>query len=241
MKRRILKKKLVTNVKRNPHFFGYTRVSSIQQADNYSLSSQQEKLIIFGVPSENIYSDVKSGQNVNSRNNLKDLLKNFNPENKTTEEDLKQLKIKNMTNKTTLVVTYLDRISRNLNEGLFLIKELENLGVQFISLDMPLSNVDSSLNQLVLTLLLWLAEFQIKNTKERQKIGIQKAIEDGKYSNRENRKLTPELLKEIQARKRTGRSAKEIYKTLDISKSSYYKALKLNQLTEVKKQKDTNS
>jgi DNA invertase Pin-like site-specific DNA recombinase len=230
MRKKLLKKlektELLSKTEDKKFYYGYIRVSSVQQSDNGSLSSQREILSNFGITEQNIYSDVKSGKNVEDRIQLNNLLKIFNPENKQTADELDELKRKNQKRKTTIVVAYLDRISRNLNNGLILIKELENIGVNFIALDMPFGT-DQHLNQLVLTLLLWLAEFQIRNTKERQKIGIKNAIANGKYLGRSNRKLTTQILEEIRIRKKNGRSPIEIYKTLGISKSSYYKAIKI--------------
>ncbi|WP_394776598.1 recombinase family protein [Flavobacterium sp.] len=207
-------------------YFGYIRVSSVQQVGNGSLASQRQILRNFGVIKENIYCDVKSGTSIENRSELNKLLKIFNPENKRTVDELKELKIENQRKKATLVVAYLDRLSRSLYYGLNFIKELENLGIQFVALDIPFGT-DQHLNQLVLTILMWLAEYQIRNTKERQKIGIKNAILNGKYLMRSRRKLTPDLLEKIEFRKKQGRSPAEIYKTLGISKSSYYTALKL--------------
>ena len=56
-------------------YYGYIRVSSVQQSDNGSLSSQREILSNFGITEQNIYSDVKSGKNVEDRIQLNNLLK----------------------------------------------------------------------------------------------------------------------------------------------------------------------
>ena len=225
----IPKKQLNSSSNRKSYFFGYIRVSSIHELERYSLESQRKKLILFGVPEENIYCDVKSATTLDERLDLQRLLKTFNPEEETKEDkkaDPQRLKEKNLENKTTLVVVYLDQVFQSLKNFFSLIKRLENYGVGFISLDMP-SSSDPFINEIIFTTLLWLAEFQLKDAKEKQKIGIQKAKENGKYLDRKNRKLTPNLLDKIKTRLETGRSPIEIYKTLNISKSSYYKALRL--------------
>lgn len=40
--------------------YGYARVSSVEQTNNYSLEIQQEKLIQHGVPAENVYPETGS-------------------------------------------------------------------------------------------------------------------------------------------------------------------------------------
>lgn len=219
-----LKKNCLKAENLNPNLFGYTRVSSRQQSTNGSLLSQKKILIDFGVPLSNIFSDVKSGVRFEDRVELSFLLKKFNPENIEAEK----IKIKNEKLGTTLVVCYLDRISRNLSSGLELIKQLENMGVSFISLDMPLVDKKTpEINKLIFIILMWISEFSIKNKKERQLIGIRKAISDGKYLHRKKSKLTPELLIEIKKKLERKLSPKEIYLSLKISRSSFYTAKKI--------------
>ena len=79
----------------------------------------------------------------------------------------------------------------------------------------------------------------VRSLKIRQAEGIRKAKQNDKYSNRSNTKLTPSVLNEIKTRKSLGRSPIEIYSTLKISKSSYYKAIKLIKQEENKKQENT--
>lgn len=239
LKKELLKKKLMKKTQtqtqtqtlipeENLFFFGYTRVSSVQQSENYSLSSQREQLIRYGVPQQNIFTDIKSGTNMTDRESISVLLKKFNPENKSSETDIALLKKENIKRNTRLVVVYLDRISRNLESGLNLIKELNALGIQFVALDLPAAaGNDKLFNELIFTLMLWISEFMVRSLKIRQAEGIFKAQQNNKYSNRSNTKLTPLILNEIKIRKNLGRSPIEIYSTLKISKSTYYKALKL--------------
>jgi DNA invertase Pin-like site-specific DNA recombinase len=234
MKKEFLKKRQTPTPEQTPtpqqnlFFFGYTRVSSTQQKEGYSLTSQRERLLRYGVPQHNIFTDIKSGRNITDRENINLLLKKFNPENKSSETDIAILRKENIRRNTRLVVVYLDRISRNLESGLNLIKQLNDLGIEFVALDLPAAaGTDRLFNGLIFTIMLWVSEFMVRSLKIRQAEGIRKAQQNNKYSNRSNTKLTPSVLNEIKTRKSLGRSPIEIYSTLKISKSSYYKALKL--------------
>jgi hypothetical protein len=57
--------------------------------------SQRKILKSFGLINENIYCDVKFAKNTEDCSELNRLLKFFNPENKQTLDDLKELKVEN--------------------------------------------------------------------------------------------------------------------------------------------------
>jgi DNA invertase Pin-like site-specific DNA recombinase len=72
-----------------------------------------------------------------------------------------------------LLVTKIDRCSRNTLEFLKLQERLHKKGVRFISLDLPYS--DMAVNQLISTNLAAIATFENERRKERQRQGIQAA------------------------------------------------------------------
>jgi DNA invertase Pin-like site-specific DNA recombinase len=74
---------------------------------------------------------------------------------------------------------------------------------------------------------MWLSEFEVRNKKERQAIGINQARALGKYSNRKKVKLTNEALEAIKKKILRNLTPLEIYTSVGISKSSYYVALKI--------------
>ena len=137
--------------------YGYARVSSKSQEENSSLESQKQEFIKLGVPQKNIRIEVGSAADTISErpifyNLIDDELK---------ENDL-------------LLVTKIDRCSRNTLEFLKLQEKLFKKGVTFISLDLPYSN-DMAVNKLIATNLAAIATFEHERRKERQRQGIQAA------------------------------------------------------------------
>lgn len=123
-----------------------------------------------------------------------------------------------------LLVTKIDRCSRNTLEFLKLQEKLFKKQVTFISLDLPYSS-DMAVNKLIATNLAAIATFENERRKERQRQGIQSAKKAGKYRGRRtviNKKLIDEVkyLKEIknlsitQIAKITGRARTTVYKIL---------------------------
>ena len=135
---------------------------------------------------------------------------------KLIEEELKENDL--------LLVTKIDRCSRNTLEFLKLQEKLFNKSVRFIALDLPYSK-DMAVNKLISTNLAAIATFENERRKERQRQGIQAARKAGKYLGRRtviNKKLIDEVkyLKEnknlsiTQIAKITGKGRNTIYKVL---------------------------
>ena len=123
-----------------------------------------------------------------------------------------------------LMVTKIDRCSRDTLSFLRLQEKLLKKSVTFISLDMPYST-DLAVNKLIATNLAAVATFENERRKERQRQGIAAAKKAGKYRGRKtviNKKLIAEVkyLKQIkmlsisQIVKITGKSRNTIYKVL---------------------------
>ena len=187
--------------------YGYARVSSKSQEENSSLQSQKEELLRLGVPEKNIRVEVGSAaDNISERPIFYDLI-----DNQLKENDL-------------LLVTKIDRCSRNTLEFLKLQEKLFKKGVTFISLDLPYSN-DMAVNKLIATNLAAIATFEHERRRERQRQGIQAAKKAGKYLGRKT-VITPKLIAEVkhlkeekklsnvQIAKITGRGKNTIYKIL---------------------------
>lgn len=187
--------------------YGYARVSSKSQENNSSLEEQKEELIRQGVPKKNIRLEVGSAA---------DPIKERPIFQKLIDQELKENYL--------LLVTKIDRCSRNTLEFLKLQEKLSNKSVTFISLDLPYSN-DMAVNKLISTNLAAIATFENERRKERQRVGIQAAKKAGKYLGRksvitkklidqvrdlkENKKLTISQIAKI-----TGRGRNTIYKLL---------------------------
>ena len=95
-----------------------------------------------------------------------------------------------------LLVTKIDRCSRNTLEFLKLQEKLFNKSVRFIALDLPYSN-DMAVNKLISTNLAAIATFENERRKERQRQGIQAAKKAGKYAGRKT-VITKKLIAEVQ-------------------------------------------
>ena len=187
--------------------YAYARVSSKSQEDNSSLAFQKEEFIRLGVPEKNIRVEIGSAA---------DSIKDRPIFKKLIEDELKENDL--------LLVTKIDRCSRNTLEFLKLQERLHKKEVRFISLDLPYSS-DMAVNQLISTNLAAIATFENQRRKERQQVGIEAAKKAGKYPGRKtviNKKLISEVrhLKETkkmsitQIAKLTGRGRNTIYKVL---------------------------
>ena len=130
--------------------YGYARVSSKSQEDNSSLESQKEEFRKLGVPEKNIRTEVGSAADpIRERPVFQKLI-----DQELQENDL-------------LLVTKIDRCSRNTLEFLKLQENLFQKSVRFIALDLPYSN-DMAVNKLIATNLAAIATFENERRKERQ-------------------------------------------------------------------------
>ena len=176
---------------------------SSNKEENSSLESQKEEFIQEGVPEKNIRIEIGSAaETISERPVFYHLI-----DNELKENDL-------------LLVTKIDRCSRNTLEFLKLQEKLFKKKVRFLSLDLPYSS-DMAVNKLIATNLAAIATFENERRRERQRQG--KA--SGKYLGRKtviNKKLIDEVkyLKETknlsitQIAKLTGRGRTTIYKVL---------------------------
>ena len=146
--------------------YGYTRVSSKSQENNSSLEGQKQQLIEKGILEKNIFVEVGSAANeIKNRPIFQTLINQ-----KLQEGDV-------------LMVTKIDRCSRNTLEFLKLQDILFKRKIEFISLDLPHSD-DPGINRLIATTLSSIAEFEHNRRKKRQSAGIRAAQKEGKYQGR---------------------------------------------------------
>jgi len=188
--------------------YGYARVSSKSQEENSSLESQKEEFIKLGVPQKNIRIEVGSAADtISERPIFYNLI----------DDELKDNDL--------LLVTKIDRCSRNTLEFLKLQEKLFKKGVTFISLDLPYSN-DMAVNKLIATNLAAIATFEHERRRERQRQGIQAAKKAGKYTGRKT-VITPKLIAEVKHLKEEKKlSNVQIAKITGRGKNTLYKILK---------------
>ena len=188
--------------------YAYARVSSKSQEDNSSLEAQKDEFLKLGVPVKNIQIEVGS-----AADKIQDRPVFYN----LIDDELKENDL--------LVVTKIDRCSRNTLEFLKLQERLHKKGVRFISLDLPYSN-DMAVNQLISTNLAAIATFENERRKERQRQGIQAAKKNGKYLGRRT-VIDKKLISQVQDLKETKNlSITEIAKLTGRDRTTIYKVLK---------------
>ena len=124
-----------------------------------------------------------------------------------------------------LMVTKIDRCTRNTLEFLKLQDILFKKNITFVTLDLPIS-VDLATNKLIVTILSGIAEFENNRRKERQKQGIRAAQKEGKYAGRKTL-ITKTLINKVKNLKENSNlSVTEISRVLRISRPTIYKVLK---------------
>ena len=188
--------------------YGYVRVSSKTQESNSSIESQKQQLIRNGIKEENIFVEIGSGANeIKNRSVFQKLINQ-----KLKENDL-------------LMVTKIDRCSRNTLEFLKLQDILFKKNITFVALDLPTS-VDLATNKLMATTLSAMAEFENNRRKERQKQGIRAAQKKGKYQGRKT-VINKTLIQKVKHLKETKNlSVTDISKLTGVSCPTIYKVLK---------------
>ena len=188
--------------------YGYIRVSSKSQESNSSIKYQKEQLIQNRIQPENIRIEVGSATNE---------IKNRLVFQKLIQEELKSNDL--------LMVTKIDRCSRNTLEFLKLQDILFKKNITFVALDLPTS-IDLATNKLIATTLSGIAEFENNRRKERQKQGIRAAQQEGKYTGRKSI-INQTLIQKVKNLKENKNlSVTEIAKVLGISRPTIYKILK---------------
>ena len=124
-----------------------------------------------------------------------------------------------------LLVTKIDRCSRNTLDFLKLQEKLFRKSVTFISLDLPYSN-DMAVNKLIATNLAAIATFENERRKERQRQGILAAKKEGKYKGRKT-VITKKLIAEVKDLKENkGLSVTKIARLTGKGRTTIYKILK---------------
>ncbi len=122
----------------------------------------------------------------------------------------------------TLVVTKLDRLARSVPDLVKIMGQLEEKGASLRILAMNL-DTDTPTGRLLLNLVGSIAQFEREIMLERQREGIAKAKDEGKYKGRAKtaRAKTDDVLALFKA----GKGASEIAKEVGIGRASVYRIL----------------
>ena len=180
----------------NPAVFGYIRVS---QAEGESgLATQRRILNGHGLRDDRIFTDVASGKNMR-RPSWQDLRGMLKPGD-------------------TVVVPRIDRLARNLTEGLRTIEELHDQGINIRSLAEGLDTGDDSPTaRLMLHMLLSLAEWERDTIRDRIRAGVDRAAAAGRTGGRPPA-LSSEKVEAVRAFLENGGSVSAAARTFGVSR-----------------------
>ena len=180
----------------DPAVFGYIRVS--QSEGENGLATQRRILNDNGLRDDRIYTDVASGKSMRrpSWQELRGMLKTGD----------------------TVVVPRLDRLARNLWEGLKTIEELHSQGINIRALAEGLDTGDDSpISRLMLHMLLSLAEWERDTIRDRIKAGVDRAAAEGRTGGRPPA-LSPEKVEAVMDFLENGGSVSAAARTFGVSR-----------------------
>lgn len=189
---------------------GYGRVSTTDKQDA-SLENQQELLRNYGC--QEVFFEKSSGRNDNR---------------KEFKKCIKKCKQFSKSHIVILVVIKSDRLSRKFTTLVNTVNELDEMGIRFKSLT---ESFDTSTNEgkAMFSMLAVFAELEVANTRERIKLGLEKAKKDGKVLGRPRNEELEE--KVIYMYKNPSNTIRFIAKSNKISEKTVYNIAKRNGLT----------
>ena len=160
----------------DPAVFGYARVS--QAEGENGLATQRHILNEHGLRDDRIFADIASGRHMRR------------PAWQRLREQLQAGDV--------VVVPRLDRLARNLSEGLRTVEELHAQGISIRALAEGLDTGDETPTaRLLLHMLLSLAEWERETIRDRIQAGVQRAAAEGRSGGRPPA-LSPEKRQAVQ-------------------------------------------
>ena len=187
-----------------PVVYGYARVSKADR-DERNLETQLRELEAYGIRQEHIYTDVATGLNLARAGYV------------TMRSKLRQ--------GDTVVVVWLDRLSRNFTDGTLIQAELANLGIGLVSIREGIDTSDGSpAAQLYRRMMLAQAAYQVESTAERVRVGQDRARADGKEIGRPF-SMTPEQVRQAATLLEAGASISSVSRTLGRHRDTIKRAI----------------
>lgn len=173
---------------------GYQRVSTVDQNTDRQLD---------GVELDKVFTDHASGKNTDR------------PELRRAIEYARE--------GDTLVVHSMDRLARNVEDLRRIVRELTGQGVkvEFVKESLTFAGDNSAMNNLMLTMLGAVAEFERAMILERQREGIAIAKAKGVYKGRKAA-LNDEQVKVLRGRMAAGESVTVLAKEFGVSRQTVY-------------------
>ncbi|SAK97098.1 resolvase domain-containing protein [Caballeronia catudaia] len=178
---------------------GYKRVSTVDQNTGRQLD---------GIELDRVFEDKASG--------------------KDTHRPALQEAIKYVRDGDTLVVHSMDRLARNTEDLLRLVRELnaKHVSVEFVKERLTFSgSAADPMAELMMTMLAGFAQFERSMIRERQREGIAVAKEKGVYKGGKA-KLTAEQVASMRARVAAGDAKAVVARDFGISRETLYQYLK---------------
>lgn len=180
---------------------GYARVSTSDQ--NPAL--QIDALKAAGVAEENIFVEHKSGKNLDR------------PELQKCLDALKE--------GDTLIVWKMDRLGRSIKDLVNIMSDLDERKVSVNFLDAGFINRNSAIGQAMFNMIGTMAQLERDMIIERTRAGLAAARKRGKVGGRPKLQKADESFEQVKRLSDAGYNAKEIAKTLGISKRTAYRRL----------------
>jgi DNA invertase Pin-like site-specific DNA recombinase len=179
--------------------YGYARVSTVAQ----NVNQQAEKLIEqHSIDPENIIQEVWTG--------------------KTTERPaLQKLVNKTLKPGDKLHVFHVSRLGRKASEVLQLVDDLKERDIGLVVYELDSTDLTTPTGKLLLTMLAGLAEMELETLRERQRIGIDRAKKEGKYTGR--KPVDPKIIDTALQLKSNGVSIDAIAAQLRLGRSTLYR------------------
>lgn len=183
--------------------YGYCRVSTIDQ----NLDQQIQLLKRSAFSFDKIFSEKATGKN---------------------SDRLQWQKLRRVLHLNDhLVVQSLDRLGRDTIDILDFINQCKNMHIQITILDLGSIDITSATGELVVSVLACIAQMTRTQMLEKQRIGIERAKEQGKYK---GRRASPDTLKKFKRAKQLVENGKlskgEAARAVGIGEATYYRYLK---------------
>jgi len=186
----------------------YIRVSTKDQSTQSQRAEIERWLSGNGIQAERVswYEDQESGTTLQR------------PEFERLKADIFTGQVK------TVVLWKLDRLSRNLRDGVNILADWADRGLKIIVVTQQLE-LAGVLGRTIAALLLGLAEIELSNIRERQRAGIEAAKARGVYKGRPA-KLKNTKLAKARSLKARGFSAQETAQALGVSRRTVIRYIK---------------
>lgn len=122
----------------------------------------------------------------------------------------------------TLKVISIDRIGRNVRELVNTAYQLEEMGVNIVSIKEGI-NTSTPMGKIFYNIVAVFAELELNNIHERQRAGIEAAKKEGRFTGRPPKKLNDDLVQIIKEVDSGNLSVNRACKLLGISSTTFYR------------------